>query len=105
MNGSLMNLGSIADIRRTYQEHYLTVDGISEGFAESLKTTIHKIIPEAIEDPTSSDEKRMIFRVKSKEKRIVSKNIIGAFNGNEVFNCLFGIGEFEYRQEDCRFFD
>ena len=62
-----MNIGHISDIRRTYQEHYLTVDGISEGFRESLKTTVQKIIPEAFLDP-SSDDKRMIFKVKFKRK-------------------------------------
>jgi len=88
-------MGNITDIRRTYQEHYLTVDGISEGFGQILMTTVKKIIPEAFLDP-SSDEKRMIFRVKFKRKRL-SKISIGAFDGDEVFNYLFGIGEFEYR--------
>ena len=65
-----MNIGHITDIRRTYQEHYLTVDGISEGFGQSLMTTVKKTIPEAFLDP-SSDGKRMIFRVKFERKELL----------------------------------
>jgi len=64
VNGSLEIVGNIADIRKTYQEHYVTIEGISEAFGDSLIGIIKRLIPEAILDPTS-DDKRMIFKVSS----------------------------------------
>jgi len=64
VNGSMKSLGNIADIRRTYQEHYLTAEGVSNGFEDILASTIKRVLPEAVLD-TNSDDKKMIFKVSS----------------------------------------
>jgi len=64
VNGSLMSVGNIADIRKTYQEHFVIVEGISNGFRNTLVSKIKEIVPESIVD-LSSDDKRMIFKISS----------------------------------------
>jgi len=64
VNGSFEVVGNIADIRKTYQEHFVTIEGISKAFGDSLIGIMKRLIPEAILDPTS-DDKRMIFTVSS----------------------------------------
>jgi len=62
VNGSLVSIGNIADIRSSYQEYFLIVEEVSQGFKEILVSSLKKIIPEVSLD-TTSDEKRMIFKV------------------------------------------
>jgi len=65
VNGSLVSVGHIADIRRAYQEHFVVVEGISKGFQETLISTVKKIVPEALSVDSGFDDRRMIFKISS----------------------------------------
>jgi len=71
VNGRLKVVGNVSDIRAQEEEHFLTIEGISNGFVPFLDSKIREILPEARLTENSNEEKR-IFKVPSTAMRFAA---------------------------------
>lgn len=84
VNGTIVNIGTISELRKSFIEHYIVIDEVEEGFLEMLVSNVKRIIPEAELMP-QSENKVIKFKVRFEELRNCF-NKLGAFNSNEVLS-------------------
>jgi len=62
VNGSLLTIGTLPELRKKYEDYFIVIDGAAEGCIEEIDRVVKSLLPKAIYDP-NPEQKGLVFRV------------------------------------------
>jgi len=68
VNGSLLTIGTLPELRKKYEDYFIVIDGAAEGCIEEIDRVVKSLLPKAIYDP-NPEQKGLVFRVPSRSMK------------------------------------
>ena len=63
VNGGLVTIGSLPELRKKYEDYFIVIDGAVEETQNEIEKVIKTLLPKAILDK-NPDQKGLVFRVR-----------------------------------------